>query len=278
MPEKEPPPVPQKKSFDDPDSVDDSALGLTKIVRIGAITFRRRVINPGCRITESYEDRHIHLQFTGRTRVRMHNGAEEEYGPGEVGDIPPGYESWVVGNKRATIVEITGLRQYIKPEPAEEKETDEKTAEKERAAVKETGQDLMDALNARNAGRVASHFTDNADFVTARGKVIHRRENIEKYFETYLHTLLPADSLFRVYERRIRIVTSYISHLDLRWDLVQANRPSQHIPHSAGLMTLNFIKDQKRWGIYEMHSIDITKDEERRREGEYEEIEIIEES
>ena len=38
----------------------------------------------------------IYLQSTV---VRMNDGSEAEFGPGDVGSIPPGHDAWVVGDE-----------------------------------------------------------------------------------------------------------------------------------------------------------------------------------
>jgi class 3 adenylate cyclase len=38
----------------------------------------------------------------------MEDGAEYEYGPGDVIDIPPGHDVWVVGNQALVIVDMSG--------------------------------------------------------------------------------------------------------------------------------------------------------------------------
>jgi quercetin dioxygenase-like cupin family protein len=44
------------------------------------------------------------LVTSGRLAVQMEDGAQMEYGPGDVGSVPPGHESWVVGDE--TVVAI----------------------------------------------------------------------------------------------------------------------------------------------------------------------------
>lgn len=37
--------------------------------------------------------------ISGRMRIKMDDGSEEEFGPGDVSHIPPGHNAWVVGNE-----------------------------------------------------------------------------------------------------------------------------------------------------------------------------------
>ena len=45
----------------------------------------------------------------------MDDGREEEFGPGEVGVVPPGHDAWVVGNEPVVAIDITGMSEFSKP-------------------------------------------------------------------------------------------------------------------------------------------------------------------
>ena len=51
---------------------------------------------------------------SGRMRVRMDNGKEQEFGPGDAGIVPPGHDAWVVGNERCVAIDFTGAKTYAK--------------------------------------------------------------------------------------------------------------------------------------------------------------------
>jgi len=44
-------------------------------------------------------DFHLIHVTSGRIVVRMDDGSEAEFGPGDVGSIPPGHDAWVVGDE-----------------------------------------------------------------------------------------------------------------------------------------------------------------------------------
>ena len=56
----------------------------------------------------------MQYQVSGRLRVVMEDGSEAEFGPGEVGLIPPGHDAWVVGNEPVVMVDIQGMVNYAK--------------------------------------------------------------------------------------------------------------------------------------------------------------------
>ncbi len=45
----------------------------------------------------------------------MTDGSEQEFGPGDVGVIPPGHDAWVVGNEPVVAIDILGMTHYAKP-------------------------------------------------------------------------------------------------------------------------------------------------------------------
>ena len=64
--------------------------------------------------TESCQASHTQYVVSGRVRVKMNDGGEEEYGPGDVAYIPPGHNSWVVWNEAYTGIESATVENYAK--------------------------------------------------------------------------------------------------------------------------------------------------------------------
>ena len=52
--------------------------------------------------------------MSGRVRVKMNSGSEEEYGLGDVTYIPPGHHAWVVGNEPYTAIDFGTVDIYAK--------------------------------------------------------------------------------------------------------------------------------------------------------------------
>ena len=44
----------------------------------------------------------------------MDDGAKDEFGPGDVSQIPPGHDAWVVGNEPCVVIDISGMAEYAK--------------------------------------------------------------------------------------------------------------------------------------------------------------------
>ncbi len=51
---------------------------------------------------------------SGRMKVVMDDGTEDEFGPGDVAIIPPGHNAWVVGDEPVVTIDFTGFKNYAK--------------------------------------------------------------------------------------------------------------------------------------------------------------------
>jgi quercetin dioxygenase-like cupin family protein len=56
--------------------------------------------------TDSCQTHHLLYVISGKVGARMNDGKVEEFGPGEIGDIPPGHDGWTVGDEPAVWLEI----------------------------------------------------------------------------------------------------------------------------------------------------------------------------
>lgn len=87
------------------------------LARIGSHTIGRGVVQPGWRWSEhlapimraeSCPVHHVQVLLSGRFAVRMDDGEEMEFQPGDVMDVPPGHDAWVVGDEAAVLVDFAG--------------------------------------------------------------------------------------------------------------------------------------------------------------------------
>jgi len=113
----------QKKSLSRPDETRAFEKGKVELVSVGDVTFGRLSLEPGWKWsacvkpiaqTQSCEASHLTYHVSGRLRIRMDDGAEQEFGPGDVSFIPPGHDAWVVGNEPVVAIDISGMRDYAK--------------------------------------------------------------------------------------------------------------------------------------------------------------------
>jgi len=113
----------EKKSLDVPDETRTMDKGRIELAKVGDITFGRATLMPGWKwstdvkpIVKTKSCMAAHAQFfvSGRLRIVMDSGDEKEFGPGDVGIIPPGHDAWVVGNEPVVAIDINGLNEYGK--------------------------------------------------------------------------------------------------------------------------------------------------------------------
>ena len=113
----------QRKSLASPDEVRTFPNGQVELATLGGVTFGRATFQPGWRWSESVkplvntqwcEAPHVQYHISGRLHVVMYDGTEFEFGPGDVGVIPPKHDAWVVGDEPAVIVDISGMKQYAR--------------------------------------------------------------------------------------------------------------------------------------------------------------------
>ena len=65
--------------------------------------------------TPSCQVGHLMHVVSGRMGVRMDDGSEVEFGPGDVGLVPPGHDAWIVGNESFVGIDFQGGAVYAKP-------------------------------------------------------------------------------------------------------------------------------------------------------------------
>ncbi|HEY6683695.1 MAG TPA: cupin domain-containing protein, partial [Propionibacteriaceae bacterium] len=98
----------QRRPVGEPDDVREIPYGHLETYDMGDIRIGRSVLQPGWRWSESVkpiartelcEAHHIGLCVSGSARVRMREGAELLIEAGQLYEVPPGHDSWVVGDE-----------------------------------------------------------------------------------------------------------------------------------------------------------------------------------
>jgi quercetin dioxygenase-like cupin family protein len=106
----------QKKNFQKPDETQTPPNSRVDTIRIGDMTVLKQTYQPGWQWskhikslagTNSCQVHHFGVWVSGRMRVRADDGQEIEFGPGDVADIPPGHDGWVIGNEPAIFYAFT---------------------------------------------------------------------------------------------------------------------------------------------------------------------------
>ncbi len=106
-----------RKNFDKPDENLDFPGTKIQQIKLGNFTISRMICEPGWRWSETLPsiigtdtcqyEHPIWMILSGRFAVQMDDdGRVEEYGPGDIGMIPPGHDAWVVGDERVVGIDI----------------------------------------------------------------------------------------------------------------------------------------------------------------------------
>jgi quercetin dioxygenase-like cupin family protein len=95
--------------------------GRFDVYRIGPMTLGRATYEPGWRWSEhvgapsgasSCMVEHVGLVVSGRAAVKMDDGEERIMEPGDLFYVPPGHDSWVVGNEPYISLHVMGSENY----------------------------------------------------------------------------------------------------------------------------------------------------------------------
>ena len=115
----------QKKSLDSsPDETQVFENGKMELAKFDDVTIGRVLLEPGWSWEKSIKPivktetcqspPHNQYIISGRIKVALDDGIEEELGPGDAAMIPPGHKTWVVGNEPVVGIDFTGLKEYAK--------------------------------------------------------------------------------------------------------------------------------------------------------------------
>jgi uncharacterized cupin superfamily protein len=121
----------QRKSLSSPDETRTFDQGEMRTVTLGDFKVARAVFQPGWKWsehvkpiaqTDSCQVKHTGYVVSGRLKVVMDDGSEEEFGPGDAYVIEPGHDGWVVGDEPYVAVDVsTEMAEKFAKEEEEEK-------------------------------------------------------------------------------------------------------------------------------------------------------------
>jgi mannose-6-phosphate isomerase-like protein (cupin superfamily) len=95
--------------------------GRFRLVKVGGAEVGRAEYEPGWRWsthvgpiagTPTCRVEHVGLVISGRAAVKMDDGEEVVLGPGDVFYVPPGHDSWVVGEEPYVSLHLQGASSY----------------------------------------------------------------------------------------------------------------------------------------------------------------------
>jgi class 3 adenylate cyclase len=107
----------RRASLDDPDRRLRFGHGAGELVRVGDLAIGRARLEPGWRWsvdnqpevgTASCLVHHFHVQLSGRLAFQLDGEAPQEFAAGDVYDVPPGHDAWVIGDEPVVVLDVSG--------------------------------------------------------------------------------------------------------------------------------------------------------------------------
>ena len=117
----------QRRRFTEPDDVRTIPHGRIEVVELDDRVVGRMIYEPGWRWsvdvrplagTETCQFHHFGVSTTGMLRVAMRDGTELEIAPGDVFEIPPGHDAWVVGDEPWVSIDFEAMRTFGRAQPS----------------------------------------------------------------------------------------------------------------------------------------------------------------
>ena len=105
----------QKKRFEKPDETSSPPKAKVEVVKMSDLTLTRTTYMPGWKWsndirpivgTSSCQKHHVGYCLSGHIAGKLDDGTEWEAGPGDIIDVPPGHDGWVVGNEPVVLLEF----------------------------------------------------------------------------------------------------------------------------------------------------------------------------
>ena len=113
----------QRRRFDESQDVRVTPRGRVEVVELDDRVVAKITWQPGWRWsvdvkpiagTQYCQSHHVGLTLQGQLRIQMADGIEIEFHAGDVFEIPPGHDAWVVGDEPVVSVDFEALRGFAK--------------------------------------------------------------------------------------------------------------------------------------------------------------------
>jgi class 3 adenylate cyclase len=117
----------QRRRFSEASDVRTFPHGKIDVVELDDTVVGRMTYEPGWRWSvdirpiaggDTCQYHHLGLTLAGNLRVQMPDGTELDLGPGDVFEIPPGHDAWVVGDEPWVSVDFEAMRTFGKQRDA----------------------------------------------------------------------------------------------------------------------------------------------------------------
>jgi hypothetical protein len=112
------------KSFDSPDETRPfEGKGQADVVQLAGRSVGRGTFEPGWKWsnnvkpiakTDSCQISHLGYCVSGRMKIYMDDGSEQEIGPGQAAAIPPGHDAEVIGDEACVLIDFGEITEYAR--------------------------------------------------------------------------------------------------------------------------------------------------------------------
>ncbi|WII73326.1 cupin domain-containing protein [Bdellovibrio sp. 22V] len=109
------------QNFSEATEVREFPNGKLELLKFGDRVIGRATLQPGWKWsesvksiagTESCEAPHFQYHVSGVLKIKMDDGTEIECKAGDISNVPPGHDAWVVGDEPVVIVDFQGMATY----------------------------------------------------------------------------------------------------------------------------------------------------------------------
>ena len=111
------------KKLNSPDETINSEKEKIELVNLGGFNIARVPLEPGwswdkyvkpIEKTGSCQVAHTSLILSGRARTIIDDGTVYESGPGDIGIVPPGHNTMIIGDEPCVKIDFSGIEEYVK--------------------------------------------------------------------------------------------------------------------------------------------------------------------
>ena len=114
-----------RKSLNEPEETRpfEEGKGRVDLVNIEAGAIGRATFEPGWQwskhvkpiaMTDSCQFSHMGYVVSGRLKVVMDDGEENEFGAGDFMVVPPGHDAWTLGDETCVVLDWQGMDDYAR--------------------------------------------------------------------------------------------------------------------------------------------------------------------
>ena len=124
-------------------------------------------------------------------------------------------------------------------------------------AIKKVVSNFETTFNQKDAKGTANFWSDDGDYITHLGDLLHGRQELEKYFQNiFIQYYQTAQN--KLLETSIRFIKPDVASVDVKWEMINATTPDgKPMPTFRGIMVWTMAKENGNWYIKVMHNLSL---------------------